>query len=394
MADPGDVRRPKRLSFPAGFFWGSATSAYQVEGGIENCDWAKLYPAGRACDHYNRYEEDLDLTKHLNQNAYRFSIEWSRIEPEEGKWNEREIAHYRKVIQSLRERKLEPFVTLHHFTSPQWFATKGGFEKQSNVFFFVRFATRLLQEYGDLVSFWITINEPSIYAYQGYFKGIWPPQKRSVVSSLRVARNLIAAHREVYKQFHSLRPDVNIGIAHNMYFFEPFHKHSPLDRFVVALCWRIWNDHILRQIKTCQDFVGLNYYFHGKLMFPGLQRNEKRIVSDIGWEVYSEGIYGILKRLRKYRLPIYITENGLADAKDKLRGDFIKDHLTWIHRAIEEGVDVKGYFHWSLIDNFEWEKGFGPRFGLVEIDYETLERKCRPSAHYYSEICKNNALVI
>lgn len=384
----------QNLNFPKGFLWGSATSAYQVEGGIENCDWAKVYPAGQACDHYNLCEEDFGLIKSLNQNAYRFSIEWSRIEPEEGQWDEKEIEHYQKVILALKTRDIEPFVTLHHFTLPVWFADKGGFEKEENIFYFVRFTNKIFGEYHNLVKFWLTINEPLIYASQGYFKGIWPPQRRNLILLLKIIKNLVFSHRRIYEHFRKLDSNTKIGVAHNLCFFEPHNRKSILDNFSVFLYRYFWDEWFLNRIKHHLDFIGVNYYFHEKVKFPFLNRSENKVISDIDWEIYPKGVYHVLKDLQKYRLPIYITENGLADAKDKLRKDFIKNHLFWVHKAIEEGINIRGYLHWSLMDNFEWKKGFGPKFGLVEIDYKTMERKPRPSAFYYAEICKNNNLVI
>lgn len=390
------------LTFPENFLWGSATSAYQVEGGVEGSDWSRVFPAGRACDHYSRYEEDFDLLQKLNQNAYRFSIEWSRVEPDEKKFDEREIEHYRQVLLSLRRRGIKAMVILHHFTNPLWLAKIGGWANSKTVFYFFRFAERMFKEYGDLVDFWITINEPMIYAGKGYLEGSWPPQKRNPVLFLKVLRNQIAAHKKVYEKAHD-REIIQVGIAKNNQYFEPANNKSPLDRFFVFLADYFWNRWFLNRIKNHLDFIGLNYYFHNKIGFPlpfrslgggGTYRmkNENRVVSDIGWEVYPQGIYHVLKELKDYKKPIYITENGVADAKDALRKDFIGDHLLWTHKAISEGVDVRGYFYWSLMDNFEWEKGFKPRFGLVEIDYETLARRPRPSAWYYGEICKKNML--
>lgn len=383
----------KKLKFPKDFLWGTATSAYQVEGGIENSDWSKVYPAGLTCNHYNLYEKDFDLIKKLNQNAYRFSIEWSRIEPEPGKFDKRGIEHYRRYLQSLKARKITTMVTLHHFTNPLWLAKIGGWANKKVVFYFSRFANKVFNEYKDLVDFWITINEPLIYGSLGFFEGKWPPRKKNFYSLLKVFRNQVLAHKKIYEIFHKSKNNLQIGIAKHNSYFEPFNSKSPLDRFNTKVYRYFWNEFFLNRIRNHLDFIGLNYYFHNKIKFPFQIRNENKIVSDISWEIFPEGIYFTLKELKEYNLPIYITENGLADAKDKLRKDFIKNHLYWAHKVIEEGVDVRGYFHWSLMDNFEWEKGFDPRFGLIEIDYKTFERKIRPSALFYAKICKENALI-
>jgi len=384
----------KILEFPRGFLWGSATSAYQIEGGIENCDWAKFYPAGRGSDHYNRYEEDFDLLKKLNQTAFRFSIEWSRIEPKEGKFDEKELEHYWKILFALKLREIKTMVSLHHFTTPLWLAEMGGWANKKIVFYFSRFAERIFDEYRDLVDFWITINEPLNYASIGYLEGRWIPQKRNPILFFKVIRNQIATHKKVYEIFHKTKSDVRVGNTESYCFFEPANPKSLLDKFSARLSHYFWNERFLNRIKNHLDFIGLNYYHHNKIKFPFLNRNKNKIVSDVDWEIYPQGIYWVLKWLKKYNLPIYITENGLADAKDKLRKNFIKDHLSWLHKAIKEGIDCRGYFHWSLMDNFEWEKGFEPRFGLVEINYKTLERKARPSANFYAEICKHNQLSI
>lgn len=369
--------------FPKGFLWGSATSSYQVEGGIDNCDWSKEFPAGRACDHYHLYEKDFDLVEELNQNVHRFSIEWSRIEPEKGRFDEEEIEHYREVLKSLDRRGIKTMVTLHHFTNPQWVADEGGWKNRKVVDYFVRYSKKMISELDDLVDFWVTINEPFVIASGWHIWANWPPQERNLLSFVRVVLNQIRAHNRIYGETDQM------GIVKNNSYLEPL-SNSWLDKLTTKIAHYFVNEYFLNRVEF--DFIGLNYYFHARIKFPGKQDNENKVVSDLGWEIYPEGIYHVLKDLDKYGKPIYITENGLADKNDDLRKRFIKNHLLWTHRAIEEGVDVRGYLHWSLMDNFEWAEGFEPRFGLIEIDYETLERKVRDSARYYSQIAKNNAV--
>jgi beta-glucosidase len=406
-----------KLEFPKGFLWGSATSAHQVEGGNYN-DWsvweeenaerlakeAKNYwqpwqqrktclPAGRfpemfdpgnyisgrACGHYNRFREDFDIAKSLGHNAHRFSIEWSRIEPEEGKFNEKEIRHYKEVIKVLCERGLEPFVTLWHWTNPVWFAKKGGWLNKDAPEYFERYVNKTSRSLKDVnVNFWITLNEPNVFASNSFLKGIWPPQKKSIFKYFKVLKTLAAAHKKSYKIIKEAKHETQVGIAKNNIYFE----HIPFSDY-------FWNKYFLNKIKDFQDFIGLNYYFHSRLF-----GNKNESITDLGWEIYPQGIYHVLKDLKKYNLPIYITENGLADARDEKRAKFIKDHLYWIHKAIQDGVDVRGYLYWSLLDNFEWDKGFWPRFGLVEADYRTMERKIRKSAFEYAKICSHNILDI
>jgi beta-glucosidase len=410
------------LKFPDGFLWGSATAAHQVEGNNHNqwSEWEKEnaerlvkeaksywqpwqqkkfpemfepqnYISGRACDHYNRYEEDFDLAKVMNNNAHRFSIEWSRVEPEEGKFSEKEIEHYWKVIQALKIRGLEPFVSLWHWTVPIWFAKKGGFAKKDNIKYFVRFCETVAKNFKDEVNFWIVLNEPEIYTGHSYLKGVWPPQKKNLVSYFLVMRNLIETHQKVYKKIKQINPDAQVGIAKNNIYFDA-HRNKIVNIFLKKIIDWWWNFYFLNRIKNHQDFIGLNHYFHNRINY-GFNKNENKKTSDLGWELYPEAIYYVLKDLKKYNKPIYITENGLADAADKNREWFIKESLKNIYKAIQEKIDVRGYFHWSLLDNFEWDKGFWPRFGLVEIDYQTLERKVRPSAWGYAKICKNNELI-
>ncbi|MCD6178160.1 glycoside hydrolase family 1 protein [bacterium] len=382
------------LRFPQNFLWGCATSAYQVEGGIKNADWSKFKDAGIACDHYHRYEQDFDLLEKLNQNAYRFSIEWSRIEAREAEFNEKEIQHYKRMLLSLRKRQIKAMVTLHHFTVPLWMAKKGGWENKKSIFYFSRFCKKIMYELGDLVDFWITINEPLIYAKASYLEGRWPPAKKNFLSFMKVIKNQIEAHKRVYFEFHQINKEVKVGLAKNNSFFEPFNPKSPLDKFSSYFASYFGNNFFLDKIRNQLDFIGLNYYFHNRIKFPFYIRNENKIVSDLGWEIFPEGIYHVLKDLKRYKKTIFITENGVADANDILRKDFIKQHLYQIYRAIKDGANVGGYFHWSLMDNFEWEKGFEPRFGLIAIDYNTLERKPRPSAFYYANISKENALIV
>ena len=364
--------------FPKNFYWGTATSAYQVEGGIKN-DWSAVggkYNAGRACDHYNRFESDFDLAQKMNNNAHRFSIEWARIEPEQGKFDQKEIEHYKKVIKALKDRGLEPFVTLYHWTLPVWFAKKGGWLNKNAVDCFVKYVEFVVKNLSD-VKFWITINESNVYTSHSFLRGDWPPFKKSWFVTNRVLKQLEISHKKSYELIHKINPRFKVGIAKNNIDF----------RGILGLFYNnyYWNYKFLNKIKKHQDFIGLNYYFSHSLLTNLFSFKKQR--TDMGWRIVPRGIHRVLKNLEKYNRPIYITENGLADADDKKRAKFITNHLFWIRKAIKQGIDVKGYFHWSLLDNFEWDKGFKPRFGLIEIDYKTLKRKPRPSSKVYAKIC-------
>ncbi len=390
------MNNEKKLKFPEGFLWGAATSSHQVEGGNYNnwSEWEKdnaerlsdeskdkyspeNYISGRACDHYNKFDEDFDVAQSMGHNAHRLSIEWSRIEPEQGRFDEFEIEHYKQAVSSLRKKNIEPFVTLYHWTLPVWFRDKGGWLHKDASKYFERYVNKITSALPD-VKFWITINEPNVYSSNSFLKGDWVPQEKSIFKYFKVLRALADAHKKAYQVIKNINPNAQVGISKNNIYFEkiPFSNY-------------FWNHKFLKQIKNYQDFIGLNYYFYSRLF-----GNKNMFVSDLGWEIYPEGIYHVLKDLKKYKLPIYITENGLADAKDEKRAKFIKDHLKFTHEAIQEGVDIRGYFYWSLLDNFEWDKGFWPRFGLVEVDYKNMERKIRPSALEYAKICKENALEV
>jgi len=398
-----------KLEFPKGFFWGASTASHQVEGNTQNqwSEWeisrARLaqlehdgliakygkenFISGSAADHYLRYEEDFRLAKEFGHLATRISIEWSRVEPQEGYFDAAAIEHYREVIASIRKNGMEPFVTLWHWTFPMWFRDKGGFATRKNIEYFARFAGKMVSELTD-VKFWITLNEPEIYAKNSYSGSVWPPQGKNWLAALKVFYNLIHAHRLAYKKMKKINFSAQIGIAKNNTYFKVC--KNQLHNFItkIFLNWS-WNFHFLNKLYGTQDFIGLNHYFHNRIGWRTNQ-NENLKTSDMGWELYPEAIYHVLKDLKKYKVPIFITENGLADAEDKERAWFIKETLRNAHRAISEGVDVRGYFHWSLMDNFEWDKGFWPRFGLIAIDYRTQKRTPRPSAIVYKNICQNN----
>lgn len=388
------------LKFPKNFLWGSSVSAYQVEGGIENCDWSEEFPAGRACDYYNRYEKYFDLAKSLNQNIHRFSLEWSRIQPSEGKFDRSEIEHYRKVLLALKKRKMRSMVTIWHYTLPLWLSRKGGWQNSKAVEYFQQYAEFVAEELDDLVDFWITLNEPLVYMSLAYIIGRFPPRKRHILSAAPVFFNFINAHKKAYLAIHDFNKKARVGIAENYSFSDAYSKKSFLNNKAVSV-WNFFSNHLfLRLTENYHDYLGANYYFHSRikispLLFPPIEiKNENKEVSDMGWEIFPEGIYHTIIGLKKYSLPIYITENGIADAADKRRAKFIIDHLKWVHKAIEEGTDVRGYMHWSLLDNFEWDSGFAKRFGLIEVNHKTMKTKIRPSALEYAKICGENMLEI
>lgn len=397
--------------FPNGFLWGAATSAHQVEGGQRN-DWSEWeqsparladlernglltkfgkenFISGIACDHSRRYVDDFRLAKELGHNTTRFSLEWSRIEREEGMFDETAIRHYHDVLQTARANGLEPFVTLWHWTNPLWFRDQGGWSNPRAPEQFARYVERVVTMLRESVRFWITLNEPEIVV-ASHLVGRFPPQRRSLFSYLHVTQNLLRAHRRAYRAIKQFHPSAQIGIAHNMNDFEAV-GNNPLNHLLKRLAdWWV-NDYFFDRCADTQDFLGCNYYFHNRID-KRFNKNENLIRSDIGWEVFPDGLERVLLRLKKYRRPIYITENGIADAEDRLRPQFLVDSLSAVHRAIAQGADVRGYLHWSLLDNFEWDSGFWPRFGLIAVDRKTLQRTPRRSAFLFRDIILENGI--
>lgn len=395
----------KTLKFPEGFLWGAATSAHQVEGNNIYSDWwewEQTQPAHFrskiACDQYNRYEQDFELAKELNHNAHRLSLEWSRIEPKEGEFNLAEIQHYKKVLGALKDRGFTVMLTLWHFTLPKWVADQGGWENSTTVSYFERFVKKIVPEIADYIDLWVTLNEPGVYIYETYIERVWPHSKKSWLGQIKTFFNLASAHRRVYKYLHSLFPAGKpVGIANNILSFESYHKHSIREQLAVFLNDLFANHLFYFFTKGTHDFLGINYYFH--VRFKGNRWAPERAdlgqqthdVSDLGWEVYPEGIFEVLTDLAD-DVPIYITECGIATTNDDRRNRFLISYLQEVARAIKSGVNVRGFFYWSLIDNFEWQMGFEPRFGLIEVNYENLERKIRPSALVYTDIIQHNGI--
>jgi beta-glucosidase len=403
------------LTFPRGFLWGAATAAYQVEGGNDRSDWwpweksAGKECSGRACCHYEKYDQDFDLAQSLSHNAHRFSIEWGRIEPEEGKFSQEALDHYRAVLLALKSRGMEPIITLHHFTNPVWFAALGGWENKKAVQFFLRYAEFVVRALAPHARIWITINEPSIYASHAYLFGVWPPQGKSFWKMLKVENRLTAAHIKAYRLIHQIYRDANlarpsVSIAHHMIALIPC-TQSFRDRFATFLRHKLFNERYLDLFcrNKALDFIGVNYY--SRQLVDVKKWGVRNLFADVcevghhptpknslGWDVYPEGLYQLLLRLKKYELPIMITENGICTSEDIERWEFISSHLKSVHKAMEQGVPLIGYLYWSLLDNFEWDKGFGPRFGLIEMDYKTQNRMVRESAVKFSRICKTGSL--
>lgn len=396
------------LKFPDNFLWGAATSAFQVEGNSFNTDWWEWEQtaqppekrSGLAANQYELYEEDFDLTKKLGHNAHRLSLEWSRIEPTEGVYRISEIEHYRKVLTSLKEKNIKVMLTLWHFTLPKWVADKGGWENRQTSEYFNKFVQKVSFEYKDLVDFWITLNEPTVYIYHTYINRQWPSSKKAWIGrQVQTFFNLVSAHKKAYNSIHkhSSKP---VGLAHNVQSFTPFKMHSLTQHLSVYLADLINNHSFYFITRGHHDFYGLNYYIHTRFknfitsqkLSPVLDKGlQAQNVSDLGWEIYPQGIFDVLSDFGNH-LPIYITECGIASTNDDRRTRFLINYLHEIGRAISSGINVKGFFYWSLLDNLEWHLGYDPKFGLIEVDFETQKRTPRPSAKVYQQIIEHNGI--
>lgn len=425
------------------FLWGAATSSHQIEGQNFHNDWWAWEAeghieggvrSGRCTDHWNRYKEDLELAHSMGLNSYRFSIEWSRIEPEPGEWNDDALLWYENLIRECEKLGIVPMLTLHHFTSPLWFAKLGGFTSPDAPAYFLRFVEKVIDAFGARVPLWCTLNEPMVLVAGSYLGQFMPPAVFNPKLASLATKHLIDCHVAAYQMIHARVRErrgpfkwmpLQVGIAHNMLAFKPDRSWHPMERLLSKVLAKFYNEDWIRVIlgldasfsvpfvvpsvemshgirgKRHADFIGLNYYTKAYLQWRPRDSDasnvsqlpigmtfarRKEATSDLDWAVYPKGLLSLLRALRPAQLPIYITENGIADREDKLRPAYLRDHLGVVADAIAEGIPVQGYYHWSLLDNFEWSKGFGPRFGLVRVNYETFERTLTQSAHDYKKI--------
>ena len=417
------------FTFPPGFLWGTATSSHQVEGDNFNNDWHVWEQEGNiindhtsdtACGWWSgRWQEDFDRAMDTGQNAHRLSIEWSRVQPAPNRFDETGIEYYREIVRGLRQRGLEPIVTLHHFTNPIWLQEMHGWESDFIVEYFQDYVYRVVNALKEYVNFWVTINEPNIYAINSYFLRNFPPGKKSLRAVYVVLKNMIRAHAAVYKEIHEIQPDAMVGIANHYRGFSPTRDWSPPDHWAANSVSTLFNDTfpkalqsgILRflgtstaipQAKGTHDFFGLNYYTREYVSFrPSAIRdgfihshlNPNAGLSPTGFIANEPEIFYLaLKWAQNFSLPIYVMENGIEDEEDIIRPQYLIQHLHQMWRAININWPVCGYFHWSLIDNFEWERGWTQRFGLWGLDPKTQIRTKRRSAAIYEAICQENAI--
>ena len=406
------------VNFPETFAWGVATASHQIEGGNTN-NWSQfenandLQRSGDACEHWDRWECDFDLIENLGVNHYRFSLEWSRIELCEGEWNDTAIEQYSNMIDNLISRNIEPMVTLHHFSHPIWFEDKGGFANAENVDYWIRFSEKMYSVLGNRVKWWCTINEPAVFASMGYVLGEFPPGKRSFKLTRAVARNMMVAHARCYRALKSMPggESAQIGLVKNINIFDPYRRWNLVHWFQAKLLDEMFNRCWIRGLKTgkfrapssifsskieglkdSSDFIGVNYYTHLLTtpfmpttveIDPLIRPWETR--TDFRYPMYAEGLHRSFHMVKGLNLPIYVTENGVADDDDDMRPEHVRRHLWLTSQAIQEGLDIRGFFHWSLMDNFEWAEGYTQRFGLYHVNYDTQERTLKESGKLYAD---------
>jgi beta-glucosidase len=442
------------LKFPHNFYWGTATAAFQIEGHPEEylgklSDWSEwidredkvLKPTnnGRAVEHYQHLIEDINLIKGLNNNAYRFSFNWARLHRAPGEFDENTARFYDSLLDELMDsnskNRIEPFATIVHFVLPNWLAKQGGWENPKTAHEFKNFTEYLVKRFGQKIKYWITFNEPNIFLGFGYESGIWPPGFQNDWNRyLKAYQGLVLGHQLAYKVIKENNPKAQVGIAQNLYCYEPYdqdlvtHPWQSLDSVPNILRKQLHNHAFIESCVDLEalDFLGVNYYtrfsyqlnpqapdainaqapssFWGELLNRAEQKNTQSKFNSLGWELYPEGLYKALTDKALVRLignlPVFITENGYCkiekeaeDLEDPERIKFIKNHLVYLHKAISKGVNLNGYFYWSLLDNFEWALGMNPRFGLVHVNHSSFARTPKASYHYYSQVAKQNGIV-
>lgn len=401
--------------FQEDFLFGAASSAYQVEGGNKNnwSEWEKRTAeervkkstfwyeppeylkemaedpqyrvSGMAADSLHRYKEDVEILEKLGLNSYRFSVEWSRIFPEKGEVNQEGLEYYRALISELRTNNIEPLLTCWHWTLPLWLENEGGLMASKAEEYFREYFEVLVENFGDDVKYWIPLNEPDVITSQSYLTGVWPPQEKNILRYLNLYfKRMVNIHKIGYEVIKQHNPNTIVGVAKQNAYFEAYDQ-NPVNIGIVKLINYFSNELYLNKIKNHLDFIGLNFYSHYKMRLWKVQNGNDRL-SDTGWWMRPDSLYNALMDLKKYNLPIIVTENGVADSEDKYRGWWLDETFKAMKKALESGVDLRGYMYWSLLDNFEWGAGYWPQFGLVAVDRKTFARKIRESAYHYKDL--------
>lgn len=414
------------LYFPKDFRWGTATAAHQVEGYNTNSDWWQWEQDGHCLNRatsaaaanwwdITTATADLDRAADMGTNAHRLSIEWSRIEPEPSQFSSDALDHYRTLLEQMHARKIEPMVTLHHFSNPIWLVAKGDFQSDVVVDYFQRYTRKVVQTLGHLIPRWITINEPIVYFALRHLQKVFPAPKNGAnwQAGIRGLVNMLRCHAAAYHVIKETLPKAQVGIAKHIRPFHPLRPHNPLDRFWTGQLGRAFNEIWLRAhmdgrlrwplprlhlptLANTLDFIGINYYSPSFAKFPSLSADyypAGTSLSDTGYgAICPAGLRRALHFAHQFGKPIYITENGLPDAADTQRPAFLLSHLHQMWHALNAGIPIMGYYHWSLIDNFEWDRGWTQRFGLIALDEMTQARQLRPSGRLYTEICQQGAI--
>jgi len=425
-----------KVKFPTNFRFGTATSEYQISGSetCKNSNWSEfevahnLERSGAACKGWDNAIADIALLKELGVSDYRFSVDWSRIEPQQGEFDEAALQHYVDLCDALLKEGITPMVTLHHFVHPSWFDKLGGFEVTENNKLFVRFCSKVFEKLGKRVPLWCTINEPTVYIFQGYMRGEFPPGESGIAGMKkagRVLRNMLDAHIDVYQALKKLPggEQAQIGFAHSYLQFEKFHTGtSPVkavvEHSVAATLSSFLNDTTINYFTTGKfnfsvpgvvheesfnhlamrslDWVGINYYAHVFLrlhhrlkdsLHPGYRPGD--VATDMPYGMYAEGLYRAIQHMAQLKVPMYVTENGLADAKDDRRDLWIRRYIYAASRAVEDGYDLRGFYYWSLMNNFEWAEGYKMKFGLFDVDRTTQKRTLYKGSQAYVDTIKN-----
>ncbi len=420
------------LEFPKGFLWGVATASHQNEGNNTNNDfWAWEQMPGHvvdgttsalACNWWENPKPDLALMNDMKLNTLRISLEWSRIEPKPDQWDSVAIEKYRALLLDLKARQITPMITLHHFTNPIWLAEIGGWASPKIVERFAKYVHKAVSAFQDLCTIWCTINEPIVYGIHAFVLGRWAPGDHSLCKLVQVTHNQVAAHCAAYKIIHELQPEAQVGIAQHFAGFAPADDSAWSARVAkwrdTLLNWRFldaiqygkiafpcsWFPHHNLTFSNTNDYLGINYYGRHLVKFSAFAPGElfgKSVSADpsVAWpapwqdrEIAPECLYDFLVRMRTYQKPIYVTENGLADSEDTKRPQFLLEHLAAVHRAIQANIPVRGFYHWTFVDNYEWVEGWTARFGLIGLNPKTQERIKRPSADLYAAIAQKNAI--
>ena len=409
----------KSLKFPNAFLWGTATSSTQIEGHVDN-EWTDFVARDGstcrvACDSYHQYTGDIDWMRQLGVNTYRMGIEWSRLQSQpRGPLHQAELARYIDQLDRLNAAGIVPMVVLHHFSNPPWINAIGGWTNPATIPLFVDYAAKLVAALRDRVRLWNTFNEPDTYASCGYLIGEFPPLKKGRVMAFRaVIRHMAAAHEQVcrvIRETGSGLGNVEAGFSKNWTYFQPHYKASPWDALIAAFTHSQLNTFVLKCFlgepgKSAATFLGVNYY--GRIRF----RNLQPLVPTFGFsreqlarmgvecddmlERYPAGLEAALLHMdQQARLPVYLTEHGCSYTDEAFRERDLRDNLAALHRAIAHGVDVRGFYYWSLLDNFEWQFGYSKKFGLLSVDFNDAQRSraLKPLARIYRNVCLENSI--